>query len=71
MTSKLITDTIYKQTALRNKFGLAVKSFIFTMNEMDEEKYIAHLRRAKDFKITIVDISILRDSNKVKEILLS
>lgn len=50
--SDLLNSTIYKAQALKSKFGLTVKSHLFTMSVIDKDSV---LKRAKDFGIEIVD----------------
>lgn len=48
----LLNSTIYKAQALKSKFGLTVKSHLYTMSVIDKDSV---LNRAKDFGIEIVD----------------
>lgn len=48
----LLNITIYKAQALKSKFGLTVKSHLYTMSVIDKDSV---LNRAKDFGIEIVD----------------
>lgn len=49
---ELLNNTIYKVQALKSKFGLTVKSHLYTMSVIDKENV---LNRANDFGIEIVD----------------
>jgi hypothetical protein len=52
--SNILTDTIYKQAAIKKNFGLSVKLRIFTLSSKeDKEVRNAHLDRARDFDIEI------------------
>lgn len=54
--SELLNNTIYKVQALKTKFGLTVKSHLYTMSVIDKDSV---LKRANDFGIEIVDRSKL------------
>ena len=66
----LVNDTLYKHQALRRYFGLTVKLFLFTLDEISKE---SDLDRAKLFNITIIDSKYFESeeklTNKLKEIL--
>lgn len=48
----LLNSTIYKAQALKSKFGLTVKSHLYTMSVIDKDSV---LNRVKDFGIEIID----------------
>ncbi len=54
--AELLNNTIYKVQALKTKFGLTVKSHLYTMSVIDKNSV---LNRATDFGITIFDRSKL------------
>ena len=60
----LLTETLYKQAALRKDFGLAAKCFLFTMDEVRNEE---GFNRADQLGITIIDFPILKDSGQLEQ----
>ena len=60
----ILTETVYKITALRNNFGLTVKSYLFVLDEEIREK---DRERAKLMNVTIIDREILRDKKRFEE----
>lgn len=50
--SDLLNDTLYKQQAIKSKFGLTVKSHLYINDTVAKD---SHLNRAKAFDIEIVD----------------
>lgn len=52
----LVTETLYKQAALRADMGLTVESHLFTMESIEKE---SEIKRAKTLGIRIVDKKIL------------
>ncbi len=61
----IIAETIYKQSALRNNFGLDVQSYLFTMEEI---KDVRHRKRAEEMKIRLVDGITIYNLEEIKMI---
>ncbi len=49
----IFIETLYKLSALKKEFGLYVKSYIFTLDEIEENS--TNQKRAKHFNINIID----------------
>jgi hypothetical protein len=60
----ILTETVYKIAALRNNFGLMVKSYLFVLDEEIREK---DRERAKIMNVTIIDRGILSNKKRFEE----
>lgn len=59
----ILADTIYKQAALRQDFGLDARSYLFTMDTVSDKN---HLARAHYMNIALADRKILNDEQDLQ-----
>lgn len=67
----LLGETLYKSDSLRQGFGLYVSTFIFVLDDIEEQKTILkdHLERAELFHIKIADKSQIVTTKRIRDLI--